>query len=182
MEQGIILNCLAYAASKLWNAANYERVNWTEESGGKYPDWFDQKSRMKENFWYKTLSSQTAQELLKQLDEAWQSFCQLKKTGGIQNPKPPGYKHSNFNLRYLNNGFIVKEKSIRLTIPKQQKQYLKLKHGIEADFLYIPIPNEYKGYKGNTKVVEIIPGKEKYILLSNCQNPRKNRITVYIWA
>jgi len=161
-QQGIILGCLTYAASKLWNVANYERVNWTGESGEKYPDWFDQKSRLKDSFWYRNLPSQSAQELLKQLEESWRSYYKLKETGGVQNPRPPGYKRSNFNLRYLNKGFVVNGDNIRLSIPVQQKQYLKLKHGIEAEYLYIPIPEGYKGYKGNTKVIEIIPGKGKY--------------------
>ena len=112
--------------------------------------------------WYKNLPSQSAQELLKQLDESWRSYYRLKSTGGIKNPNPPSYKHSNFNLRYLNNGFVVNDGEIRLSIPRQQKQYIKQKYEIEAEYLYIPIPDEYKCYKGNTKVIEIIPGKEKY--------------------
>lgn len=170
--QGIILGCLTYAASKLWNVANYKRVNWTIESGLKYPDWFDQKSRLKDDFWYKNLPSQSAQELLKQLDESWRSYYKLKKTGGIKNPNPPGYKHSNFSVRYLNNGFTVNEGKIRLSIPRKQKQYLKQKYGMEADYLYIPVPDEYKGYKGNTKVIEIIPGKEKYRIIIIIELPK----------
>ena len=161
-RQGIIPGCLTFAASKLWNVANYERKNWTIETGQKYPDWYDQKSRLKDSFWYKNLPSQSAQELLKQLDEAWRSYYRLKKTCGIKNPKPPGCKHSNFNLRYLNNGFAVNEENIRLSIPCHQKEYLKRKHDIEADYLRIPIPSEYRGYTGNTKVIEIIPEKDKY--------------------
>jgi putative transposase len=156
------LSCLTYAASKLWNVANYERTNWTIESGIKYPDWYNQKSRLKDDFWYKNLPSQSAQELLKQLEESWRSYYKLRNTGGIKNPNPPGYKHSNFNLRYLNNGFKVNEGNIRLSIPKQQKQYLMQKYDMEVDYLYIPIPAEYEGYEGNTKVIEIIPEKDKY--------------------
>lgn len=137
-------------------------MNWSKDSESKYPDWYDQKARLKDHFWYKNLPSQSAQELLKQLDESWDSFYKLKDSGGIRNPKPPKYKHSNFNVRYLNNGFTLMEKEIRLAIPKQQKQHINQKHGIEVDYLYIQIPDEYKGYGGNTKVIEIIPGKEKY--------------------
>lgn len=147
-------------------------MNWTEVSGLKYPDWYEQKSRLKDSFWFKNLPSQSAQEVLKQLDESWRSYNELRKTGGIRNPNPPGYKRSNFNLRYLNKGFIINEGSIRLSIPKQQKKYFKLKHGIEADFLYIPIPDEYKGYKGNTKVIEIMPGKEKYRIIIMIELPK----------
>ena len=111
--QRIILDSLTYAASKLWNIGNYERKSWTKESGRPYPDWYDQKKRLKENFWYKNLPSQTAQEVLKQLDGAWKSFYKLKKTGGIENPRPPRYKHKNSNIRYLNKGFTITEGRIR---------------------------------------------------------------------
>jgi putative transposase len=156
-EQDIILGCLTYAASKLWNVGNYERRNWTSESGIPYPDWFLQKKGLRDSFWYKNLPSQTAQEVLKQLHEGWKSFYRLKKTGGIENPKPPGYKHNNFNIRYLNNGFTVSEQMIRLCIPKNQKEYISKKYDMTVDFLYIRIPEKYKGIEGNIKVIEIIP-------------------------
>jgi putative transposase len=54
-EQNIILGCLTYAASKLWNVGNYERRNWTSESGTPYPDWFLQKKSLRDSFWYKNL-------------------------------------------------------------------------------------------------------------------------------
>jgi putative transposase len=156
-EQCIILGALTYASSKLWNVANYERITWTKESGNPYPDWYEQKARLKESFWYKNLPSQTAQEVLKQLDEAWSSFYKLKKTGGIENPRPPKYKHSNFNIRYLNKGFVISDGIIRLTVPKQQKLYIKQKYALDTDFLYIQIPDRYKNLAGKIKVIEIIP-------------------------
>jgi putative transposase len=156
-EKAIVLGSLTYASSKLWNVANYEREKWIPETGASYPDWFEQKSRLKNNFWYKNLPSQTAQEVLKQLDEAWQSYRKLKKTGGIKNPNPPRCKHINWSIRFLNKGFTVDKDRIRLTIPKKQKEYLKEKHGIAIDFLYIKLPENNKDIKGSVKVIEIIP-------------------------
>lgn len=152
----IVLSSLTYAASKIWNIANYERKNWQPKMGA-YPDWYEQKKRLKEEFWYKNLPSQSAQEVLKQLEEAWKSYKELKRTQGVKNPKPPRYKHKNFNVRYLNNGFKIERNIIRLSIPKKQKEYIKDRHGLKVKFMYIPIPDEYKGYKGNTKIIEIIP-------------------------
>lgn len=160
--QGIVLGCLSYASSKLWNVANYERVNWMHESGMPYPDWFEQKSRLREHFWYKNLPSQTGQEVLKQLNEAWQSYRKLKRTGGIKNPKPPGYKHTNSCIRFLNKGFVIADDMIRLSIPKQQKDYIGEKYGIKVDFMYIKVPENYSGFKGSVKVVEIIPILKRY--------------------
>lgn len=42
-----ILIQLGYAARKLWNAANYEKMNWNKESNAPFPDWYDQKKRLK---------------------------------------------------------------------------------------------------------------------------------------
>lgn len=161
--QSVILSCLTYAASKLWNVANYERRNWDKESGETYPNWYVQKKKLKEHFWYKNLPSQSAQEVLKQLSEAWDSFYTLQKTGGVKNAKPPRFKDGNFNVRFLNNGFVLSSDSIRLSIPRQLKTYLFQQYGIDNKFLYIPIPKNYQNISGKAKLVEISAvGNGKY--------------------
>ena len=87
--QSNILGHLCYAAQKLWNVGNYEKRNYKDLGFEEYPDWYDQKKRLKAEFWYKNLPSQTAQEVLKELEGAWKSFFALKKTGGVKNPQPP---------------------------------------------------------------------------------------------
>ncbi|MGI6584567.1 MAG: IS200/IS605 family element transposase accessory protein TnpB [Gracilibacteraceae bacterium] len=176
--QKIILSSLTYAASKLWNIANYERMNWTKESGKIYPDWYEQKKRLKTHFWYKSLSSQTAQELLKQLDGSWKSFYKLKKTGAVLNPSPPGYKHTNFNIRFLKKSFLVLDSKIRLTVSRQQKEYIKNRYNITIDFLYIKIPNDYKDFEGNIKIIEIIPIQKsnRYMVNIIIELPKKSII------
>lgn len=117
-NEALVLGHLAYATWKLWNVANYERKNWTKESGVAYPNWYDQKKRLKTQFWYNNLPSQSAQELLHTLDGAWKSFYKLKKTKGIENPKPPKFKHEPFNVKYLKDGFVVFDGNrVRLAIP-----------------------------------------------------------------
>ena len=154
-KQQLILGHLTYATSKLWNVANYERRNWNKQSGIKYPDWYEQKKKLKDHFWYKNLPSQTAQELLKQLDESWKSFYKLIQTGGIENPKPPKYKYQPFNIRYLNNGFkLLDNRTLRLSIPKQLKTYLSDNFNITDKYLFIDIPVPISG---TLKIVEIIP-------------------------
>lgn len=92
-EQKIILGHMGYAAFKLWNVANYEKRNYKELGMSQYPNWYDQKKRLKENFFYKNLPSQTAQDVLQQLEEAWKSFFMLLKSKGVENPNPPRFHY-----------------------------------------------------------------------------------------
>jgi len=163
----LVLGHLAYATWKLWNVANYERRNWTKESGIAYPNWYDQKKRLKDQFWYNNLPSQSAQELLHTLDGAWKSFYKLKKTGGIENPKPPKFKRELFNVKYLNNGFMVLDgNKIRLAIPKQLRGYLKEKFGFEDTYLNVDVPNHLQLKGEKVKTLEFKPIRQgKYELI-----------------
>ena len=87
-EESLIFGLMGYAAYKLWNVANYERRNWKELGLEEYPDWYDQKKRLKTNFFYKNLPSQSAQRTLKKLDESWESYYALKASGGVETPNP----------------------------------------------------------------------------------------------
>ena len=75
---------MCYAAYKLWNVCNYERLHYKElDIPVDYPDWYYQKKVHKDNMWYKQLPSQTAQEVCKLLDKSWKSFYALQKSHGI---------------------------------------------------------------------------------------------------
>lgn len=64
-----IIGHMCYAAYKLWNVCNYERVHYKELAlPAGYPDWYYQKKAHKSDLWYKQLPSQTAQEVCKLLD------------------------------------------------------------------------------------------------------------------
>lgn len=140
-EQSIILGSMCKSSAKLWNIANYEKRNYKELGFEKYPNWYDQKKRFKNNFWYKNLPSQTAQEVLNILEKSWKSFFKLKETGGTHNPRPPRFKKkgSKYNIKYLNNGFKIEGDIIRFSIPEQQREYLKSTYGIESKYLYVKI-------------------------------------------
>lgn len=137
-KEKLILDALSYSASKLWNIANYEKRNYKDLGLASFPDWYDQKKRLKNEFWYKNLPSQTAQEVLNTLHQSWKSFFTLNKTKGIKNPNPPKFKHKNITFKYLNNGFLkMEDGSIRLSLPKQLKTYLKSEHNIDDNFLFL---------------------------------------------
>ena len=166
-DVSLVLGHLAYAAWKLWNVANYERKNWNKESGISYPNWYDQKKRLKDQFWYNNLPSQSAQELLHTLEGAWKSFYKLKETGGIENAKPPKFKHEPFNVKYLKDGFtVLSGNKIRLAIPKQLRGYLKETFGFEDTFLYVDVPNHLQLKGEKVKTLEFKPlGQGKYELI-----------------
>jgi IS605 OrfB family transposase len=148
--QQIILGCLGYASARLYNVGNYERKNYSKDSNKDFPDWYKQKKELKDHFWYKNLPSQTAQETLKILSDNWKSYFKSikdyksnpdKYTG---KPKPPSYKPKDdkFNFRFLNNGFKVIDNKLRLSLPKQLKNYLKEEYSINQKFLWIKVPKE----------------------------------------
>ena len=138
-DQANIIGHMCYAASKLWNICNYERLHYKEMNPDEYPDWYYQKKAHKDDLWYKQLPSQTAQEVCKLLDKAWKSFYQLQKTHGVENPKPPRFKQENIAITYMQNGIVHFEgdSTVRLTLSKQLKQFMSGQYDITNNFLYL---------------------------------------------
>lgn len=134
-----ILGHMNYAAYKLWNVCNYERRNYRELELNQYPDWYYQKKAHKNDLWFKSLPSQTAQEVCKQLDKAWKSYHALLKSGGIENPNPPRFKQENMEITYMQNGIKHEAGSneVRLSLPEKLKKYMKSEYGIEDKYLYL---------------------------------------------
>ena len=96
---------------------------WKGEGLEQYPDWYYQKSAHKEDLWYKSLPSQTAQEVLKQLDKSWKSFYVLKESGGIKNPHPPYFKKEGMAVTYMQMGIVHRKgaEEVRLSISRKLK-------------------------------------------------------------
>ena len=149
----IILSSLTYASARLFNVGNYERHEYKNLGFDKMPDWYDQKKRLKDNMWFKSLPSQTAQDVLQRVAEGWKSYFKLLKNKGIENPNPPSYKPKggHYNIKYLNNSFKVLGDTIRLMISKKEKEYLKEKYNIDNKFIYIKLDKELN----NIKQIEI---------------------------
>lgn len=153
----IVLNSFAYASAKLWNIANYEKRNYKELGFPSFPDWYEQKKRLKSEHWYKSLPSQTAQDVLDRLHKSWKSFFKLKETGGIVNPKPPRFKKDSFNFSFLNNGYsLIDDDTVRLVISKGQKEHLRSKYCIDLKHLTLKIEN-FSKVNGNIKTIEFKP-------------------------
>ena len=134
-----IIGHMCYAAYKLWNVCNYERMNYKELGLSEYPDWYYQKKYHKVDLWYKQLPSQTAQEVLKLLDKSWKSFYVLQKTHGIENPRPPRFKQTPIVITYMQNAIVHEKDSdvVRLSLPKQLKIYMSETYGISDNYIYL---------------------------------------------
>ena len=134
-----IIGHMCYAAYKLWNVGNYERMNYKELDLAEYPDWYYQKKYHKDDLWYKQLPSQTAQEVLKLLDKSWKSFYVLQKTQGIENPRPPRFKQSPIVITYMQNAIVHEKNSdtVRLSLPRQLKIYMSETYGISDNHLFL---------------------------------------------
>lgn len=158
-EELVILRSLSYCSAKLWNIGNYEKHNYKNLGFSKYPNWYDQKKRLKDEYFYKCLPSQTAQDVLDRLEKSWKSFFELNKTKGIQNPKPPRFKKDSYNFTFLNNGYkVLDENTIRFSVPKTQKDYLNSNHSININYLTLKIEN-FSKVDGFIKTIEFKPLK-----------------------
>ncbi len=77
-EQEAYLRKLAFYATKLYNTDNWmRREQW--DKTGKIPSWYDQKKTLKNNHWYRLLPSQTAQAVIKNLQDNYVSWFRLRK-------------------------------------------------------------------------------------------------------
>lgn len=136
-EQCCYFSHMCYAAGKLWNLCNYEKHHWKELGLKEFPNWYYQKKKWKNNFWYKMLPSQTAQEVCKVLDKSWKSYTSLKKTGGIRYPQPPNNKEIPMPITYMQNGMKHSDDTVRLSLPSTLKQMVKEADGMEENFLFL---------------------------------------------
>jgi len=88
-EQAVAFKKLAFYATKLYNTDNWtRRETWAKT--GKIPNWYAQKKLLKTNHWYQLLPSQTAQAVIKNLQDNYKSWFKLRKTDPLA--KPPGFR------------------------------------------------------------------------------------------
>lgn len=135
--QSNIIGHLGLSAYKLWNTLKYERDHWKSLGLITYPDWYYQKKIHKDDFWYKSLPSQTAQEVCKLLDKSYKSYFALLKTGGVENPHPPKFKHENMPVTYMQNGISHTGDTVRLSLSKSFKRHMSERFDIHENYLYL---------------------------------------------
>lgn len=161
-EYSNILSHMNYAAYKLWNVCNYERRNYKTLGLEKFPDWYYQKKHHKENLWFKTLPSQTAQEVCKQLDKSWKSYFSLVKSKGILHPNPPRFKQKGIAITYMQNAIKrMDDITLRLTLSKELKSYMSDTYGIHENYLFLK--NHILKNMETIKQLKIYPPKDNVI-------------------
>ena len=148
---------MCYAAYKLWNACNYERLHYKELGLAEYPDWYYQKKAHKDDLWARQLPSQTAQEVCKLLDKSWKSFYELNRSHGIANPRPPRFKHDCIAITYMQKAIVHEPGSaiVRLTLSKHLKMYMSESYDINDKFLFLE--NKIFESVDNIKQIKIYP-------------------------
>lgn len=158
-SQQRILESMSCAAAKLWNVGNYERKNHEALGLPSFPNWYDQKKRLKAHYWFKALPSHTSQLILRKLHESWNSYFALVKSGGIQNPRPPRYKQEGIFIPFDASTAVKREADdiFRFTISTQERVFLRDTFGIEDKFLRVRIP--YFSGLQNIKEVTLYPDK-----------------------
>jgi len=108
--------------------------------------------KLKDNFWYKNLHSQSAQAVLQKLKIAWINFFK-------QHTKRPRFqsKDGHFPVKWKKDGFRIIDNMLRLSLSKQTRQYLKEKYGIESKYLWVGLPKALPLDAMQVKEVEIVP-------------------------
>lgn len=91
-EQEDVLRDLCFYATKLYNTDNYMRRDEWEKTG-KIPSWYDQKKALINNHWKNMLPSQTAQAVIKTLQDNYVLWFKLRKTD--KDAKPPRFRSKN---------------------------------------------------------------------------------------
>jgi len=153
-EQEHHLHNLCSIATKLYNTANFER-RWVWENTCKIPNVYMQKKELKNNHWFKLLPSQTAQEVLFNLQQNYNSWFKLMKVDSTANP-PKFRKKEMLSTISFYQQFEV--------IGGRIKLIMSLKYRKENNIKFIELPfTEWKQTKGIPKFCQIIFDKGKWL-------------------
>ena len=129
----LLLGLLGFSATKLWNTALWHtREVWSNT--GKIPTYPELDVALKQEHprWYRRLHSQSAQAILEELRQSYQSWFALRKKGD-RKARPPGYRRktvlSTVTFKQSAVTWNARTSTIRLSIPKDiyGKQFLFLK-------------------------------------------------------
>ena len=145
-----VLDRMAFACTKLWNTANYERRQAWEKTG-RIPSYAQQCKGLKDNPWARLLQSQSAQAVLQKLDFAYRSWYHLRKID--KTARPPGFrrKGSLSTITFKRSAFKIEGSSLRLSMTPK----LMGETGFAGHFLYVKF-DTHRPIEGDPSLVEIV--------------------------
>jgi IS605 OrfB family transposase len=152
-----ILRKLCRLSKNMFNVHLYTVRQYFFDNG-EYLSYNQTYERVKTNENYELLPSQVAQQTMKNVDKAFQSFFKLneKKREGKYNGDvhPPGYldKDGFYMIDFPNQSFQIKDDHLRIGVPKSMRE----KFGIDQTELQIPFT--YAEVRGKAiKRLQILP-------------------------
>lgn len=152
-EQENHLHNLSLIATKLYNTDNYQRRSEWEETG-KIPSVYDQKKELKENHWYRLLPSQTAQEVIFNLQRNYNSWFKLRKEDKTANPPKFRKKEKLSPITFYQQFKVIKDK-IKLSVSRKYKKEREI-NSLEINF------DLWEENEGTAKMCQIIFDKGKW--------------------
>lgn len=155
-KQANDLKELSFFATKLYNTDNYIRMElWTKT--GKIPNWYEQKKALKNNHWFKLLPSQTAQSVIKNLQDNYVSWFVKRKTDATANP-PMFRAKSRLSPLCFYQQFIIKNGKLAIVMSKKYRK----ERGINKMEFDLLIWKNHK-IKGKAKMCNIIYARKKWM-------------------
>ena len=152
-EQEKHLHNLCSIATKLYNTDNYQRrESW--DKTGKIPSVYTQKKALRMTHWFKLLPSQTAQEVIFNLQRNYNSWFKLRKKDDKANP-PMFRKKEMLSTISFYQQFKIADNKIRLSMSMKYREENKIKL-LEINF------DEWKKQEGIPKFCQIIFNKGKW--------------------
>lgn len=153
-EEEQSLRDLGFYATKLYNTDNYiRRTAWDET--GKIPSGYDQKKELRMNQWYKLLPSQTAQAVIKNLQDNYKSWFSLRKEDPDANP-PMFRKKEKLSPLIFYQQFTIDADMLTFSMSRKYKS----ETGIGNLTFKI---NKWREIDGTPKMCNIIHTKNKWV-------------------
>lgn len=118
-QDALLLGRGGFCATKLWNVANHHRrAAWN--GTGRIPGLAERCRELKANRWHRLLPSQSAQEILGELDDSYWSWFSHRKHGD-KDARPPGFRKKDTlsTVTFKQNAFeVLPRNRVRLKLPR----------------------------------------------------------------
>lgn len=162
-----LLNENGVIASKLWNIARYyTQERWDDD--GEIPSYAELCRELKNHEHYKRLPNHTAQQVFKELSEAFHSWFEKRKNGD-ERARPPLYRKKNgkyplSTLTYKRYHFKINENDNLIRLSKGRTKGTK-----ERKYLWLKISPPPTADLSNPKEVKLVHTDDKWEAHVSCK-------------